>query len=238
MHVPSTTSGASAVLTRDAAVPVRRAALVVQPRPTPVAAPLVDALIDHGLDPIAVSAADRNPLPDPDSAPLAILAGHDRLSDAYARGRLSREVDWIRRADEAGTAVLGLGHGARVLALALGGAVQPAPRPLRGWTMVDTAVPHLIAGGPWLAWQHDVITLPPDAERLAHNRLGPQAFRLGPHLGVQFHPEATPEVVAGWAGAGDTPGEVQALLKVIARDPTAAAVCTRRLFSSFISGIR
>ena len=103
--------------------------------------------------------------------------------------------------------------------------------------MVDTTIPHLIAGGPWLAWQHDVITLPAGAALLAHNRLGPQAFRFGRHLGVHFHPEVTPEVVAGWAGAHDAPGEVQALLNVIARDPTAAAVCTRRLLSSFISGV-
>jgi GMP synthase-like glutamine amidotransferase len=184
-----------------------------------------------------VSGGEADSLPDPGSAPLAILAGHDRVSDARARGDLTRDVDWIRRSDEAGTAVLGIGHGARVLAVALGGAVQPAPRPLRGWTMMDTTVPHLIAGGPWLAWQHDVITLPPGAERLAHNRLGPQAFRFGPHLGVQFHPEATPEVVAGWVGAHDAPGEVQVLLNVIARDPAAAAVCTRRLLSSFISRI-
>ena len=54
---------------------------------------------------------------------------------------------------------------------------------------------------------------------------------------MHFHPEVTPEVVAGWAGAHDAPGEVEALLNVIARDPTAAAVCTRRLLSSFISGV-
>ena len=237
MQALSTMNGASAVLTRDAAAPFRRAALVVQPHATPVAAPLVDALLDHGLDPISVSGDERDPLPDPGSAPLAILAGHDRLTDAHARGHLGRDLDWSRRADNAGTAVLGIGHGARVLALALGGAVQPAPRPLRGWSMVDTTIPHLIAGGPWLAWQHDVITLPAGAERLAHNRLGPQAFRFGRHLGVQFHPEATPEVVAGWAGAHDAPGAVQALLNLIARDPMAAAVCTRRLLSSFIGGI-
>ena len=124
----STFNGASAVLNRDTAAPVRRAALVVHPQ-APVATAIVDALIDHGLDPIAVCGGESDPLPEPGSAPLAILAGHDRLTDAHARGGLSRDVDWIRRADEAGTAVLGIGHGARVLALALGGAVQPAPRP-------------------------------------------------------------------------------------------------------------
>lgn len=236
MHAQSTTNGASAVLTRADAAAFRRPALVVSPGATPVAAPLVDALIDHGLVPVAVAGGEDDPLPAPGSAPLAILVGEAALSDAEAAGRLAREVDWVRRADAAGTPVLGIGHGARVLALALGGAVQPAPHPLRGWTMVDTAVPHQIAGGPWLAWQHDIITLPPGAQQLAHNRLGPQAFRFGRHLGVQFHPEATPEVVAGWAGAHDASGEAPANLNVITRDPTASAVCTRRLLSSFIGG--
>jgi GMP synthase-like glutamine amidotransferase len=237
MHAPSTMNGTSAVLTRDDTAPFRRPALVVSPRPTPVAAPLVDALIDHALVPVAVAGGEDDPLPDPGSAPLVILVSEERLSDARAAGRVAREVEWVRRADAAGTPVLGIGHGARVLALALGGAVQPAPRPLRGWTIVDTAVPHQIAGGPWLAWQHDVITLPRGAQQLAHNRLGPQAFRFGRHLGVQFHPEATPEVVAGWAGGHDASAEAQAHLNVIRRDPTASAVCTRRLLSSFIGGI-
>ena len=237
MHALSTMNGASAVLTREDTAAFRRPALVLHQHPAPVAAPIVDALIDHGLDPIAVAGGKDGPLPDASSAPLAILVSEDRLTDVRAGGRLSREIDWIRDADEAGTAILGIGHGARVLALALGGDVEPAPHPLRGWTMVDTAVPHLIAGGPWLAWQHDVIRLPRGATQLAHNRLGPQAFRFGRHLGVQFHPEATPEVVARWAGAHDVSGEVRALLSLIGRDPMAAAVCTERLLSSFISGI-
>ena len=101
--------------------------------------------------------------------------------------------------------------------------------------MVDTIVPHLIPGGPWLTWQHDVITLPPAATLLAHNRLGPQAFRVGRHLGVQFHPEATPEALAGWGAA---PADVQSLLAAVRRDHAAAANCTWRLLSSFIAGIQ
>jgi GMP synthase-like glutamine amidotransferase len=221
----------------DTASALRRPALLVQPHPEHPTTPLIDALLDHGLDPIAVPIDQHDPLPDPGSAPLAILVGNERLSDVRADGRLDRQIDWIRRADEAGTAILGIGHGARVLALALGGAVEPAARPLRGWAMVDTSVPHLIAGGPWLTWQHDVITLPPHAERLAHNRLGPQAFRLGRHLGVQFHPEATPEILAGWAAAFDASADVHPLPSVITRDRAAAAVCTRRLLSSFINDI-
>jgi GMP synthase-like glutamine amidotransferase len=212
----------------------RRSALVVQPRHGRPAAAFVDVLLAHGLDSAVVTAHDDT-LPDPGSTPLAILVGAESLDQARADGRLDSELEWIRRADEAGTTVLGVGHGARVVALALGGDAAPAERPLRGWTMVDTIVPHLIPGGPWLTWQHDVITLPPAATLLAHNRLGPQAFRVGRHLGVQFHPEATPEALAGWGAAR---ADVQSLLAAVRRDDAAAANCTWRLLSSFIAGIQ
>lgn len=215
---------------------VRRPAFVVQPRRERPAAPLVDVLLAHGLDPV-VTAADDDRLPDPGSSPLAILVGADPLHEAHAQGRLERELEWIRRADEAGTAVLGIGHGARVLALAFGGRVEPAEHPLRGWTMLDTIVPHVIAGGPWLSWQHDVIGLPPAAKLLAHNRLGPQAFEIGRHLAVQFHPEVTPDDVVDWADAPDESSDLHAHLSLVARDPVAAAACTRRLLSSFLDSI-
>jgi GMP synthase-like glutamine amidotransferase len=228
------------VLPRSASGPqltetvARRAALVVQPRHGRPAAAFVDVLLAHGLD-SAVVTAHGETLPDPGSAPMAILVGADSISQARSDGRLEIELEWIRRADKAGTTVLGVGHGARALALALGGAATPAERPLRGWAMVDTIVPHIIPSGPWLTWQHDVITLPPAATLLAHNRLGPQAFRVGRHLGVQFHPEATPEVMASWGAA---PADVQSLLAAVRRDDAAAANCTWRLLSSFIAGIQ
>ncbi len=55
--------------------------------------------------------------------------------------------------------------------------------------------------------------MPPGAAELAHSDVGPAAFALGPHLGVQFHPEVTTEVIAAWARSeaelaklGDRPG--------------------------------
>jgi GMP synthase-like glutamine amidotransferase len=216
---------------------VRHPALVVQPRRERPARPLVDVLLAHDLDPVVVAADDDDSLPDPGASPVAILVGRDPLSDARVDGRLQRELEWVGRADAAGTAVLGIGHGARVLALAFGGAVQPAQRPLRGWSMVETIVPHVIPSGPWLAWQHDVITLPPGAQLLAHNRLGPQAFRIGRHLAVQFHPEATPDALAGWPGAADASAGADTPVVAIKRDPGAAAVCSWRVLASFVGAI-
>jgi GMP synthase-like glutamine amidotransferase len=100
--------------------------------------------------------------------------------------------------------------------------------------MVDTSAPHQIPTGPWLTWQHEVIALPGRAELLAHNRLGPQAFRLGPHLGVQFHPEATARTVARWVARDDGHTDPRLVLAAIDRDANAAAVCARRLFATFV----
>jgi GMP synthase-like glutamine amidotransferase len=214
----------------------RHAALVVQERRGRPAPAFVDVLLAHDLD-VAVTVAHADSLPDPGASPLAILVGSEPLSVAKASGRLQAELDWIRRADAAGTALLGVGHGARALALAFGGDVTPAERPLRGWAMVDTTVPHLVPTGPWLSWQHDVIELPAAAEVLAHNLLGPQAFRVGRHLAVQFHPEATSETVASWATSDADRDDVDRLLSAFTRDESAAAVSTWRLLSSFIDGI-
>jgi GMP synthase-like glutamine amidotransferase len=195
---------------------------------------LLDVLVEHGLEPLVVRADAGDDLPDPASMRGCVMVGMDRFGDARERGYLDAELQWLRRADQAGTPVLGLGHGARALAVAFGGGVEPAERPIRGWVMVDTEIPHQIATGPWLTWQHDVITLPPHARVLAHNRLGPQAFRLGRHLGVQFHPEATPATLAHSVTTRDHSLDARTRLAVIARDPKAAASCTRRLFLSFI----
>jgi GMP synthase-like glutamine amidotransferase len=199
-------------------------------------ASLLGVLADRGLDPVTVRAGERGqPLPDPRSVGVAILVGSAPYGDVAEHEWHARELDWLREADRGGTSVLGIGHGARAIAVAFGGAVEAAPHPHLGWAMVSTLVPHQVATGPWLSWQHDVITLPPGAELLAHNRFGPQVFRIGRHLAVQFHPEATTDTVARWAAATDRELTARDLLAATARDGAAADVCARRLFSTFIS---
>lgn len=197
-------------------------------------AKLVDMLAEHGLDSVVIRSGED--LPDPLSIRRGILLGARRFSDALEHGTLDAELEWLHGVDAAGGALLGVGHGARALAVAFGGGVEPAERPIRGWAMIDTLVPHRVPTGPWLSWQHDVITLPPGAVHLAHNRLRPQAFRVGRHLGVQFHPEATPETMVDWVTREDGPIDVPMLLSLIKRDPNAAAACARRLLSTFLRG--
>jgi hypothetical protein len=56
-----------------------------------------------------------------------------------------------------------------------------------------------VGPGPWLQWHYHRFTLPRGAHELARSPRALQAFTHGPHLGVQFHPESTIEIVQGWA---------------------------------------
>src|SRR2546426_422783 len=71
-------------------------------------------------------------------------------------------------------------------------------------TTVTVVPPHLhhAPSGPWLEWHYDRFAVPPGAVQLAHSEVGPQAFRLGRSLGVQFHPEATARMIEGWLDLG------------------------------------
>ena len=97
--------------------------------------------------------------------------------------------------------VLGLCYGGQVLSGVLGGVVEPAPEPELGWYTVQTDDPELVPDGPWLEWHYVRFTLPPGARELARSGVGLQAFTSGPHLGTQFHPESTIEIVKQWASS-------------------------------------
>src|SRR6266581_1593791 len=69
--------------------------------------------------------------------------------------------------------------------------------PARAW--IDAG---LIPPGPWLEFHGDRCHLPPQARLLASNDMGAQAFSLGRHLGVQFHPEVDGAQLRLWLEAG------------------------------------
>lgn len=229
---PAVTADGEA-LRRRATIHPRTRSLVVLHEGEDLGGRLVQSLSRLRSEPVIVRAEAGEPLPDPAPYRLATLVGSHSFSEAQSSGQLATEVEWIRRADAAGTAVLGVGHGARALAYAFGADITPASEPQRGWTLVATTVPHRIAAGPWLAWQHDVIRLPDTAEILAENRLGPQAFRIGRHLGVNFHPEATPDAVRRWTRDGTYGDIVGQRIGQLRPDPGAAEVRSRRLIEGF-----
>jgi GMP synthase-like glutamine amidotransferase len=133
-----------------------------------------------------------------DYAFVASLGSKHSPNDTHVPAVVA-ELALIERAVANDVPVLGLCFGGQALAVALGGTVEPAPRPELGWRAIDTDDPELIAAGPWLEWHFERFTVPPGATELARTADAVQAFRRGPHLGTQFHPESTVDIVAGWA---------------------------------------
>ena len=194
---------------------------------------------DRGV-PIEVVASGR-PIPDPARRPFLVSLGSEASAFDDAVPWLAAERAALHRAIDHDVPVLGICFGAQHLARALGGTVARAPRPEVGWLDIETSAPEIVPPGPWLQWHRDAFTLPPGAELLARSLVGPQAFRAGPHLGVQFHPEVTPEIVAGWVAsdaasierAGATPAEVLAGSAAHAAGARARAWA---LFDAFLAG--
>ena len=116
--------------------------------------------------------------------------------------QVGREVMLLQQAVDAGKPVLGLCFGAQILAHALGGSVHRAAAPELGWHRIESDVPDLVPEGPYVQWHSDRFDLPAGALELARNAVGPQAYALRSAVGLQFHPEATPEVVRRWCVGG------------------------------------
>jgi GMP synthase-like glutamine amidotransferase len=112
---------------------------------------------------------------------------------------VAAELAYVEQAIARDIPVLGLCFGGQMLAKALGGEIEKAPQPELGWHTVDSTAPDVVPSGPWLQWHYDRFTVPDRAKLLATSAAGPQAFTHGRHLGVQFHPESTIEIVRLWA---------------------------------------
>lgn len=144
--------------------------------------------------------ADRGSLPSAVGYDLVVPLGSYHSAYDNSVPYLAGEERLLCEAVDAGVPVLGICFGAQLLARVLGGDVSPMPDgPEIGWLSVSTRDPALIDPGPWLVWHFDVMTVPPGADEVAWTASGTQAFRYGPHAGVQFHPEATPQSISRWA---------------------------------------
>ena len=113
-------------------------------------------------------------------------------------------LDATREAVESGVPMLGICFGAQAFALALGGSVEQAADHEVGVREVQTDDPAVLPPGPWFMWHGDTFEVPEGADVIARTTAGPQAYTYGPHLLVQFHPEATAEIVAAWLDYDDT----------------------------------
>lgn len=159
---------------------------------------------------VVTSDADRpdqaNPFPDIESYDLIIPMGSVRslMRRHEIASWIHDELDLIRRSHAHGTALLGVCFGGQLIAEALGGAVEVAPRTELGWEEIgDGDVPNPVGSGPWLQWHHDRFTPPPGSEVLARNDAAVQLIRIGRTVGTQFHPEVDVPHVATFLASTD-----------------------------------
>lgn len=151
----------------------------------------------HAVDVVAGDAVTADQMRD---APLVIMFGSPR-------GVYETDIPWIagQRAMVAARLAarrptIGICFGAQMMAVAAGGTVQRHPDGVfhRGWLGIDDTAESVMRG-PWPRWHGDVITPPPQAEVIARDAGTVQAFGLPNAIAVQFHPEATPDIMRGWA---------------------------------------
>ena len=183
------------------------------------------------------------PLPDPEDYAFVASLGHDRGAGDTHLPPVAAERELLARAVARDVPVLGLCYGGQVLAAVLGARVGPAPVPELGWRAIETDDASAVPAGPWLEWHFDRFTTPPGATELARTAEASQAFRIGPHLGVQFHPEATVDIVAAWARADAARlaalgiDDGTALLTASREHREAAEAAAFRLFDAFLASL-
>jgi GMP synthase (glutamine-hydrolysing) len=177
---------------------------------------LSPALTEIGLHVVLATLVHPGPpLPEPGTVELLIVLGSSDAADDDTLPWLGPELAYVRRSIELGTPVLGICFGAQLLARVFGGTVGRAPRTERGFVALTSADESLLPSATWLEFHDDAFTLPPGAELIAANEVGVQAFRLGRHVGVQFHPEITPTAFAAWVDAWRVAGELDEVASAI-----------------------
>lgn len=174
-----------------------RALIVRHEEPTPPGL-VTEWLGEHAadVDELRIDIEDREV--DPAEYDLIVSLGSEFAAYDDSRPFVPREAQLMRRAVDADVPVLGLCFGGQLLARVLGGEVSRSSDSEIGWLPVRTRDPELVPEGPWFQWHFDTFTVPPGAEVIAESDAGPQAFVAGRSLGLQFHPEVTPEIMDDW----------------------------------------
>jgi len=189
-----------------------------------------------------------------DIGALIPLGGTAHAWDEDAVPLLRSERLLLQRAVEKALPVLGICLGAQVLTRALGGDVKRAAQPERGWLEImptvaaadDPLFGHLEEPTGVYQWHDDVFEPPPGAQVLAKSAQVPnQAFRVEDTdvWGIQFHPEATPELWELWIArhpveVADSGVDVGALRTAVYAGAEKSLAFRTRFFDAFIDRVR
>jgi GMP synthase-like glutamine amidotransferase len=179
---------------------------------------------------------------------VLVFGGHQNVGEELRHPWLHDEYELLRRWVADGTPLFGICLGGQTLAHAGGGTVAQAPALLAGF--YETELTEEGAADPVLGVlprrfealnaNGYAFTVPAGAAVLARGPV-PQAFRIGERAwGVQFHPEARRDQVAGWWRAaleeGSTlPAPLDRLEEELARKLPAWQELGRRLCRAFLA---
>lgn len=163
-------------------------------------------LAEAGLSTVVLAIDEGAPMPTHmDWSGVVSLGGEMGVYQEDDHPWLADEKRFLAAAVAAGIPTLGICLGSQMIAEALGGRAYRGDRGVEVGVMTldltaagrsDPVVSQL--DGPVPVWHGDTFDLPPGAALLAFSDLYPQAFRVGSAVGLQPHPEATPEIIAGW----------------------------------------
>jgi len=173
---------------------------------------------------------------------LIFLGGPMSVNDDLHYLRVEEQI--IRDAVAARVPVLGICLGAQLLARAMGAAVRRNPVSEIGW--FDLCFAGAAQRDPLFAglnretvfhWHGETFDLPEGAELLASSELcRNQAFRWGDRVyGLQFHLEATADMIADWCVQDENCGDVRELAAPLEPHRNAArlAVLSERVFGGW-----
>ena len=224
-------------------------ALVLQHEPGAPAGLLGDALRAAGLrvDERVLAAGEAAPATLDGYGALIVLGGDMNLGEEDRFPFLLAERELLRRAVADGLPTLGICLGAQQLAASCGGGVRRRASLGLGWrpfTVLrdDPLLAGVETGVRAFHWRWYACRLPEHAVLVATGDGDPQVFRIGPAAwGVQFHPEVTFDILAGWfrddaAGAAEAApfGADGLLAESRVRLAASAALC-ERLAANFLT---
>lgn len=160
---------------------------------------------EHDVAAVRLFAGEQAPEPDAYDL-LVVLGGPMNVDEEGRYAFLAPEKRALARAIEADKPIVGICLGAQLLARVLGARVVRSPHEEIGWLPVRfteaAATSPLLEGVPptleTFHWHGDMVELPAGAVLAAASDGCPaQAFLYGERVvGLQFHPEATPESVS------------------------------------------
>jgi GMP synthase (glutamine-hydrolysing) len=174
----------------------------------------------HRLDEWIPATEESPPEPPESYDALVVLGGGMNVDETHRHPYLRAEIELLAESLRRGQPVLGICLGAQLLASAAGASVHRARTAEIGWREVDlcsaAAADHVVGALPRrftaYQWHSYAFEIPFGAVELARNEVCPQAYRLGECAwGVQFHPEVTEEILAGWFASYEVDSDAVAM---------------------------